>query len=171
MNPTATRTRRQKEKCWGGGAEFKFGLSDRTLCPEVVVVCLNTNIQKLLLCINNHSVSSILWVKLSCFTLRGLLGLFWSFLRRLQLTEATHSHTYTNRHTHTLHSIAIILFCMQCWDTENVAVEMQGSGNRSICTGGCLPIASSLCAKLPHFLTAVWRSQDCMMVWMFEPLK
>lgn len=39
--------------------------------------------------------------------------------------------------------------------------SFEGPSNKNIRTTGCLLVASSQCANLPHFLTAVWRILDC----------
>lgn len=81
--------------------------------------------------------------------------------------KATHSHTNANRRQQSKDSQSGLFFRRRLCISE----QREQRAARAPLSRGCLPVASSPCAKVPHFPAAVCWSWDCVMVWIFEPLK
>lgn len=94
-------------------------------------------------------------------------GCCWCWEGLQSKKKATHSHANANRRQQSKDSQSGLFFRRRLCISE----QREQRAARAPLSRGCLPVASSPCAKLPHFPAAVCWSWDCVMVWIFERLK
>lgn len=121
-----------------------------------------------------ESRSRVLPLRTSCVYSGALLFIYffgccwcWCWEGLQSKKKATHSHTNANRRQQSKDSQSGLFFRRRLCISE----QREQRAAWAPLSRGCLPVASSPCAKLPHFPAAVCWSWDCVMVWISEPLK